>query len=264
MNRLFPISLFLLVVLHSRAQNIPIVSHDTWLVKLGTTSSFPLTGAYHDFSLIKGSDYFWEYMDKPLVSAFAPFVEVNKVVNASFNASNIGFYSYGGTYRQTLTRMEYEGWEGGGGSGVFYEGEGVRSWTDHYLEGHFKITHQFGLGRNYQPMLNTLCFSAGLLMYEYEKRTFTGAFNNGPEYYHEYIFKGMPQRWYIPQLKLNYEFSLVFNSRHYIIMPVVETTLLNFNNILHFGFPEHEPLLRRPEYYKEISFGVMVMRRMTK
>jgi hypothetical protein len=242
------------------AQNIPVVSRNTWLLKAGTTSSFPLTGTYHDFSLVKGSDYFWEYNARPMASVLAPYLEVDKVVNASFNSNNIGFYSYGGSFRQTLTRLGYEGWEGGGSSGVFYEGKGVRSWTDYLLQAHARITHQFGLGRKSRPVLNTLGLSAGFLVYEYEKKEFTGSFNNGPEYYHEYIVKGTPSRWFVPQLRLNYEFSVVLRSRHYLFMPLVETALLNVNNILRFGFPAHEPLLRRTEYYKEITFGVMVMR----
>jgi hypothetical protein len=261
MRKLF-FAAFLLSYGSLPAQNIPIVSRNTWMVKGGSTFSLPLTGTYHDFSLIKGSDYFWEYNASPLAAFWAPYVEVNRVVNASFHSGNIGFYSFGGSYRQHMAHLKYDGWEGGGSSGVFYEGEAVRTWTDHYLQGHFKITHQFGLGKQNRTVLNTLGFSAGFRMYEFDKRTFTGAFNNGPEYYHEYVFKGVPERWYVPQLKLNYEFSLVLHAKRYMFLPVIETSLLNLNNILRFSFPDRKPLQRHREYYKELSFGVIVMRNM--
>lgn len=242
-------------------QNIPLVNNDTWMLKAGSSLSLPLTGTYHDFSLVKYSDYYWEFNATPRVSFLAPFIGADRIKNAVFNNNNVGFYAYGLVLKQSLARLDYEGWEGGGNSGVFYEGRGTKTWSDVVVQPRLSVTHQFGMGRSNRPVLNTLGCSAGFMVYEQTKKEFTGSFNNGAEYHQDYISRGVPGRWYIPEIKLNYTFSVVFYSGSLAIMPYAETSLLCFNNFLRFSFPDHAPLARHTEYYKEILFGVAFMRK---
>ena len=252
--------LFCLSADMGEAQNIPVVTRKDWKFGTGTTLSIPVIGTYHDFSLVKGSDYYWEYQADPLLSCFAPFFELDRLVNVEFKSNNIGFYSYGIALRESLTRLGYEGWEGGGNSGVFYEGKGYKSWRENELDLHVKVTHQFGLGRKNQPVLNSLGLASQFALYENYQKDFTGSFNNGPEYHYLLRENFVPNGWYVPQLKLNYEFAMVFHAGNYLLLPSIETSLLNLNNFLRFKFPDHEPLQKRPEYYKEITFGLSMMR----
>ena len=242
------------------AQNIPVVNNPAWQLSAGNTFSIPVSVAYHDFSLVKYSDYYWEYEAVPVISYLAPYAEITKVKNASFNSNNTGFYSYSLAIRQSITGLKYQGWEGGGNSGVFYEGTGKKTWRDTYAEGSFRITHQFGMGRRSRPVLNTLGFSCGFFVFENDQNDFTGSFNNGSVYHSTSVSKGIPAKWYLPQLKLNYDFSIVIRKQKFIYMPLIRTSILNFNNFLRFGSVEHTPLQRRPEYFKEISLGITFMR----
>src|ERR1051326_3473159 len=259
MRNLLALSL-LVIPFISFSQNIPLVQNNAWLLRAGVNTSFPLTGTYHDFSLVNYSDYFWEYNVTPRFSA-APFIEVNRVVHAEFPNDNIGFYSYGLSWKQAMAGVDYTGWEGGGNSGVFYEGRGTKSWRDDYVQGQFRITHQFGLGKNYRPVLNSLGLSAGFHVRGVVRKEFTGSFNNGPEYSEVSVIKSTPDKWYIPQLKLNYTFSWVIKTEKFLEMPEVETALLFLNNFLQLDFPDHAPLVKHGEYYKEIFFSVALMRR---
>lgn len=254
------VGLLLFFTFPAFSQNIPVVDDKGWVLSAGNSFSIPVSGTYSDFSLVKFSDYFWEYRATPAVSFAAPFISLDRVRSASFRSNNTGYYSYGISYKEGRTGITYSGWEGGGISGVFFEGTGKKNWTDHYLETHYKITHQFGVGKANRTVLNTLGFSAAFNLYETEIKGFKGEFN-GESYEQEYVDRGLPNKWYVPQLKLNYEFSMVFHSKRFMILPNVSTSLLYFNNFLDFGKPEGGPLNRRSEYYKEISFGVSFMRR---
>jgi hypothetical protein len=109
--------------------------------------------------------------------------------------------------------------------------------------------------------LNTLSFSFGFLLYEITTDKYDGYADKGMLFTKNNVVKGMPANWYVPQLTLNYGFMYVMKMKKYFLMPSFGTGILNFNKFIGFGFPDHEPLMRRSDYYKELFFGLAIMKR---
>lgn len=254
--------LFILFLAPGLCKAQALVRHATWSARAGTNINVPLIAQYYDFSVVKGADYFWEYRVKP--KAGMGFYGELSSVRPLRSRKHPGFISYAFGYRQLVRKMAYNGWEGGGISGVYNMGEGAKQWNDHYLTFSGSITHQFFLGLKRKIILNSLGISAGFRLYEQEIRDFSGSstYTDGTVVMNSlgYDRKGVNSEFYIPQLLLTYEIGYVIPAGKSVFIPHFFVPILNLNNYLQKYEPHSSPLRVRKEYYKELMVGLTFMR----
>ena len=205
---------------------------------------------------------FWEYSVDPKIGAGC-YAELSSIRPLT-SKKHAGFISYDIGYRQLVRRMEYSGWEGGGISGVYNKGAGIKQWNDHYVTFTGSITHQFFLGLKRKIVLNSLGFSAGFKVYEQERLDFSGqsTYSDGTVIYNAlgYNRRGLNSELYIPNIHLNYRLGYVVPFGNSTIIPHIFVPVLNLNNYLQKYEPRNSPLKMRKEYYKEVMIGVTLMR----
>src|SRR5688572_13683996 len=110
---------------------IPVITKKGWSYAIGNVTSVPILGNYLDFSLTRGSDYFWEYsIDPQTTNSFFGWVQADRPIELQ---KGYAFLSYGGGYNSQCLKIRYSGWEGGGFSGSFAQGEGIKKITNNYL-----------------------------------------------------------------------------------------------------------------------------------
>lgn len=255
-------SLIFLLSITGAAEAQLLVRYSTWSVSGGADAHFPLIGHYYDFSVVKGADYFWEYAVNPQ-TALGCYAQVASV-RPLHSRKHPGYISYGIGYRQLVRKMEFSGWEGGGISGVYNQGEGSKQWNDHYISFSAAITHQFFLGLKRKIILNSLGLSAGFGVYEQERMEFSGSstYTDGTVVINAlgYNRQGVSNQFFIPQVHLNYELGYVIPAGRSVIIPHLFVPVLNLNNYLQKYEPRNSPLKMRKEYYKEVMIGVTFMR----
>ena len=138
-RKLHAVILLILLPLLAKTQ-FQFVRTKAWSFSVGNAFNLPVTKYYYDDNIITGSDYFWQYKVVPKASLFIPNAEISFAKAMEYNGINFGFYDFGISYRQQQTKFDYEGWEGGGVAGIYYNGTGPK------------------------PLPNTLrCFAQGLL-----------------------------------------------------------------------------------------------------
>jgi len=249
--------IFIFFPLFAKAQ-FQIVPQKAWTFSVGNAFNLPITKYYYDDNIITGSDYFWQYKVTPRASLFVPQVSVSFAKAMDYNGINFGFYDFGISYRQQQSKITYDGWEGGGIAGIYYKGTGTKIFTEHFVVLNTGITQQFGIRKTKLNVLNSLSLSAAFLVYGNVNDDYKGTKNNSA-YERNTTMPYYSSPAWLPLLKLNYRFAFVLNAKKFYIMPYFETVLLNLSNYYLAPFPEHAPLTKRKEYYKEISFGIAFM-----
>ncbi len=256
-NRLWLTFLSLLFTLNIEAQ-IPLIRKKATQLSTGYLVSFPMIMSYFDHSVTRGTDYFWEYEVEPGIgSGF--FLGVSRLLSRDME-KGFGFLEYGLEYKRPSSNIRFNGWEGGGGSNVFYHGEGTKSWTDHYLTIHLKMTHHFFVGPKQHDILNSLAFALENRICQVREFSFVGveshSWGNVAYSLTDKDYSWITSDPEFPQMRLYYEFGWVFRSQSGAFIPVVKTSLLNLTNFIPQKSPVNIPLDKNREYYKEILIGL--------
>ncbi len=261
-----PFFLIFLLIVPARTvfSQKPLAQYNSWSFSAGQTISFPIIGQYYDINVVKGSDYYWDYNVTTSRSA-GFFAEASRIKQIPFATSITGFISYGANYRSATAAINYEGWEGGSISGVFSEGNGIKKWKDHYLTFFCSIAQQFTVGKSKTYFFHSLGANAGFDLYRQETREFHGTTqlsaggilkdNIG------YSDAGFNSKFYTPNMRLSYRFGVALKlNENSILVPFAETSLLYLNALFAPSSKFHAPLEWEKDYFKQVIFGVTVMR----
>ncbi len=233
---------------------LPLLKERSWVFTAGAIGSFPVAPPYFDHSVTTGADYFWEYHVVPIVTSgwmlglsYAGNLDLEK---------GFGFYEWGLKWQIPSTGLRYDGWSGGGSSGVIYHGKGTRSWTDYKLSLGGKISHQVSFGKKNREVINGIGLCLELTLFQSEHFVFSGEQSQSggtvPLETDTRTFRWIGSGLGIPDLKMYYEFGYVLRSASGAWIPGFRTSFLNFSKFIPQPFPPHEGLRRREEYYKEL------------
>lgn len=240
------------------AAQIPVLKMKGWSYSFGGVSTIPITGEYIDFSLTRGADYFWEYKVDPQTSAsFFAFAQFDRPLDLP---KGYAFFSWGLGCNTQVLKLRYSGWEGGGFSGVFAQGEGIKKITRNYLSAFAKWTNQFQLGKRGTEVLSSISLELGFNMATTELLSFHGeeidALSTRP-----LNFVRRDVAWIIPYpevpvLRVVYDAGLIIRYKKISLVPFIGTGLVNFSHFIPGKSKGLEPLVIKSEYWKDFHAGI--------
>jgi hypothetical protein len=160
-------------------------------------------------------------------------------------------------------KIRYSGWEGGGFSGVFAQGEGIKKVTHNYLSLFAKWTNQFTLGRRGTEIFSSVSLSLDVNVAEQELLSFHGeeidAISTRPLNYVNRNVSWIIPYPRVPLLRVVYEAGLVLRIEKTCLIPFVGTGLVNFTHFIPEGSKSYSPLDMKDEYWKEFHVGLWII-----
>ncbi len=221
----------------------------------------PITGAYFDHQVARGSQYFWEYRTRPLASMgfSAGYFRAKPVFTGS---SGRTIFDFSLRYRNQVNTISYEGWEGGNSMQTYFSGQGKVVLKLRSALVSVGLMHEYFFGKKPWRLLHGLGLEAGQVLFSGLRQEREGTLydfqTESPV--NETIRSSdfWPSAFHIPDLKINYFFGVPFFSGKTAICPFFMTGLVNIAQMVPRPPPEKKPLIIKREYYKDFSLGLRI------